>query len=216
MNGNVTQMVNEATDTVFVVDDDTALLDALVLLLEAEGFHVQAHATAGSFLDACVPDCRGCVILDIDLPDMDGLAVQQALQTQGVRIPVIFLTGQGDIPKAVQAVRYGALGFLEKPATDVALLDQVRAALAENARRFYEDRDTMRIRQRYQRLTPRQREVMAMVTEGLSNKEVATRLGISTRTAEGHRLRLMEKMQASSLWDLTRMAQLCKVSAPPR
>jgi two-component system response regulator FixJ len=202
----------DEADTVFVVDDDAQLRSALTLLLETEGFRVRAYPSARAFLDACDPNSRGCLILDVGMPEMDGLTLQQTLLARGVHLPIIFLTGQGDIAKAVQAVRAGAADFMEKPVSEESLLGRIRAVLADEARRCAPDRATRDLLARYERLTQRQREVMALVTTGLSNKEIARRLGISTRTAEGHRLRVMERMQAASLWELTEMARVCTLS----
>ena len=200
---------NEA-NTVFVIDDDCSLREALTLFLETEGFVVEAYASSGAFLDGYRPERRGCLILDIGLPGMDGLTLQQTLRMRGIRLPVIFLTGQGDIPKAVQAVKEGAMDFLEKPASHEEILSRIHVALDDAAQHATEERVGSEILGRYERLTPRQREIMQLVTSGLSNKEVARKLNISTRTAEGHRFRIMEKMQATSLLELTEMGQACK------
>jgi two-component system, LuxR family, response regulator FixJ len=200
----------DKADTVFVVDDDALLRQALTLFLQTEGFRVKAYASARTFLDAYEPDWQGCVILDIGMPGMDGLVLQQTLSTRGARLPIIFLTGQGDISRAVQAVKAGALDVIEKPASEEEILRRVRAAMAHEAIPDAEDQGALELLNRYERLTQRQREVMILVTSGLSNKEVARRLGISIRTAEGHRFRVMEKMQATSLQELTEMAQACK------
>jgi two-component system response regulator FixJ len=197
-------------DTVFVIDDDAALREVLALFLETEGFRVEAYASPRTFLDACSADWQGCLILDIGLPGMDGLALQRALQARGVRLPVIFLTGQGDVPKAVQAVKAGAVDFLEKPASHEAILERVRTALADAKRGAVRELVGAELLDRYESLTSRQREIMTLVTSGLSNKEAARKLDISTRTVEGHRFRIMEKMHATSLWELTEMAQACQ------
>jgi two-component system response regulator FixJ len=204
-----------AADTIFVIDDDDAVREALTLFLEAEGFRVKAYASSSAFLDAYRPGWQGCLILDIGLPGMDGLALQQALRTRGVRLPIIFLTGQGDIPKAVQAVKEGAVDFLEKPARDEEILSRIHEAMADAARWQAGDQGTSEVLDRYARLTQRQRQVMFLLTSGLSNKEVARKLNISTRTAEGHRLRIMEKMQAASLLELIEMSGACKVVERP-
>jgi len=201
--------MNDA-DTVFVIDDDASLREALKLLLETEGFRVEVYASSGAFLDACQPGRQGCIILDLSMPGMDGLTLQKTLQARAIRLPVIFLTGQGAVPLAVQAMKEGAVDFLEKPATHEEILGRVRTALADAKRRADSDPADTEILERYERLTPRQREIMNLVTSGLSNKEVARKLDISIRTAEGHRLRIMEKMQAASLWELTRLAQVCQ------
>lgn len=197
-------------DTVFVVEDDAALCEALTQFLESEGFRVETYASARAFLDACPAGRQGCLILDIGLPGMDGLTLQRALQARAVQLPIIFLTGQGDVPKAVQAVKGGAVDFLEKPAPHAVILERIRAALEAGRKRRLEERVGTELLERYQSLTPRQREIMTLVTSGLSNKEVARKIGISTRTAEGHRFRIMEKMHARSLWELVEMEQVCR------
>jgi two-component system response regulator FixJ len=214
MNSGVVRAMGEA-DTVFVIDDDALLRQALTLFLETEGFGVKAYASAQAFLDAYDPDWQGCIILDIGMPGMDGLALQQVLLARGAQLPIVFLTGRGDVPKAVQAVKQGAVDFLEKPAAVEDVLERVRAAMAHQPSHSFEDRSTLEVQNRYQRLTERQREVMALVTSGLSNKEVARELGISVRTAEGHRFRVMERMQAASLLELTEMARVCRVPERP-
>lgn len=206
----------DETDTVFVVDDDVSLRQALTLFLQSEGFTVKAFSSAKAFLKSYDPRWEGCVILDIGMPDMDGLALQQKLAARGVHLPIVFLTGQGDIPKAIQAVKAGAVDFLEKPASDEEILRRIRAAMTQAARYRADDQGTLEHLNRYERLTQRQREVMTLVTTGLSNKEIARSLGISVRTAEGHRLRIMEKMQAASLLELTEMARVCQVLERPR
>ena len=139
----------DKADTVFVVDDDPLLCKALALLLQTEGFNVEAYTSARVFLDACQPDWRGCMILDIGLPDMDGLALQQALSERGIHLPIIFLTGQGNIPKVVQAVKGGAVDFLEKPASDSEILLRVRAAMAYEAKRRTEERRSLKLKKRF-------------------------------------------------------------------
>jgi two-component system response regulator FixJ len=187
----------DETETVFVIDDDTAL--------------PETYASAGAFLDAWRPDREGCLVLDIGLPGMDGIALQRALHARAVRLPIIFLTGHGDVPTAVQAVKEGAVDFLEKPAGHDVILERIRAALEAGRKRRFEERVGTELLERYQSLTPRQREIMTLVTSGLANKEVARKLDISTRTVEGHRFRIMEKMRATSLWELTEMAKACEV-----
>jgi two-component system response regulator FixJ len=202
-------------DRVFVVDDDAALREALALFLESEGFRVEAYESASAFLEACRADWQGCLVLDIGLPGMDGLALQRALHARAVHLPIIFLTGQGDVPKAVQAVKEGAVDFLEKPAGHDVILERIRAALDIGRKRRLRGQVGTELLERYESLTARQREVMTLVTSGLSNKNVAQRLDISTRTAEGHRLRIMEKMHATSLWELTQMEQACRALSRP-
>jgi len=198
----------DKVDTVFVVDDDALLCKALALLLQAEGFNVEAYTSARVFLDACQPDWRGCMILDIGLPDMDGLALQQALAARDIRLPIIFLTGQGDIPKTVQAMQDGAVDFLEKPSNDVEILGCVHAAMAYEAKRRKIKRRALKFKNRFERLTPRERHVMSLLVSDMSNKDVGRELGVSHRTIEVHRSRIMEKMKAASLLELIEMARV--------
>jgi two-component system response regulator FixJ len=206
----------ENADTIFVVDDDVSLRNALTLFLQAEGFHVEAYESARAFLDACQPDWQGCMILDIGMPDMDGLALQQALSNRGVVLPIIFLTGQGDIPKTVQAMKGGAIDFLEKPASDVQILERVHAAMAHEAKHRPEARRNLELKKRFERLTPRERKVMNLLVSGMQNKEVGRKLGISFRTVEVHRSRIMEKMAAASILELIEMARVGGIFEKPR
>jgi RNA polymerase sigma factor (sigma-70 family) len=203
-------------DTVFVVDDDALLRMALTLFLQSEGFNVEAYASARAFLEACQADWHGCVILDIGLPDMDGLALQQTLSEQGVRLPIIFLTGQGDIPKVVRAVKGGAVDFLEKPASEEEILGRVRTAMAYEAKRRAEAQQRLKLKMRFERLTPRERKVMNLLVSGMSNKEVGRKLEISPRTVEVHRSRIMEKMEAASLLELIEIARAGGTFEKPR
>ncbi|MEA3278567.1 MAG: response regulator [Pseudomonadota bacterium] len=197
------------TPRVFVVDDDPALRRALVMLLECEGLEVEAHASAQAFLNAYRAEQPGCLLLDIDMPDLTGLELQNLLAQQGVRIPIIFLTGQADVPKTIQAFKAGAVDFLEKPASDEVLLDRVRGAIAIDARRRSVEERRAAVLDRLQRLTPREREVLELVVAGKSSKEAARELCISHRTVEVHRRRVLEKMRATSLPALIEMAHTC-------
>ncbi len=203
------QQYDPAAGTVFVVDDDRPLREALQQLLESEGFDVETFASAGAFAEACQPGRRGCVILDVGLPDMDGLALQQLLAARDVPIPIIILTGQGDVPKAVKALKAGAVDFLEKPADTRELLKRVRAALAQDAVHQAQFRKRFDLAKRLEHLTPREREIMSLVASGLSSKEIARELDISHRTVEGYRQRVRDKMEAGSLPELMDMARIC-------
>jgi two-component system response regulator TtrR len=195
-------------ETVFVVDDDPALREVLTLFLEEEGFQVQAYASGQAFLDACHGECTGCAILDIGIPDMDGLALQQALADRGLAIPVIFLTGQGSIPKAVQALKGGAADFLEKPSSGDELLDRVRTAMARATEQREKEYRRAKVTERLERLTLRERQIMTLVVTGRSSKEIGRQLNISPRTVEGFRRRVSEKMKSRSLAELVEMARL--------
>jgi two-component system, LuxR family, response regulator FixJ len=194
-------------NTVFVVDDDPLLCKSLSLFLQAEGFSVEVYTSPRAYLDACQPDCYGCVILDIGLPDMDGLALQQALSERGIHLPIIFLTGQGNIPKVVQAVKGGAVDFLEKPASDSEILLRVRVAMAHEAKRRTEERRSLKLKKRFTSLTPSEHKVMSLLILDMRNKEIGKKLNISHRTVEVHRSRVMEKMKAESLLELMEMAR---------
>jgi len=202
-----------ANATVFVVDDDAAVRDSLTLLLEQEDFVVEAFACAEAFLAACRPTQRSCAIVDIRMPGMDGMQLQSELSKRGIVLPVIFLTGHGDIPLSVRAIKMGALDFLTKPVTGSALMQSVQAALLESDRLNSQSEVVQSAAARIASLTEREREVMALAVEGLPNKEIARRLGISHRTVEIHKARIMQKTGADTLLDLARIADaggLCR------
>ena len=196
--------------TVFVVDDDLALRDALVQMLEAASLQVESFADGHAFLAAYREDRPGCLLLDMAMPGMTGLEVQAALKMRGLAIPILFLTGHGDIPIAVRAVQAGAVDFLEKPIKGAALLERVRRALnLDQEWRQTQDR-VHAIRQRHARLSPREQEVMALTVSGLTSKEIAREMGLSPRTVEVHRTHVMHKMGAANLAELVNMAACCK------
>jgi len=190
---------------VYVVDDDQAVRDALQLLLRSVKIESQVFASGQDFLAALDGDARGCVLLDIRMPGMSGMDVQEEMNQRGAGLTVIFLTGHGDIPMAVQAMQEGAFDFVQKPFRDQDLLDTIRRAL-ERSEAHHEQREQVdEIRTRLGILTPRESEVLEKVVVGKSNKVIASDLGLSTRTVEIHRSRVMEKMQADSLAHLVRM-----------
>lgn len=191
---------------VHVVDDDGAIRDALVLLLEAAGHPARAHADATQFLAALDPAQPGCVVSDVRMPGMSGLELQRHLRQARIDLPVIIITGHGDVGMAVQALKEGAADFIEKPFDEDVLLLSVSHALDKGARAFRQQRQLADIKARAEGLTPREGEVMDLVVQGLPNKAVAVELSISARTVEIHRARVMEKMAANSLSDLVRMA----------
>jgi two-component system response regulator FixJ len=194
---------------VFIVDDDPALRDALRQLLETAGLQVEAYANGASFLAACEHEQPDCVLIDMAMPGMSGYEVQASLNERDLRFPVIFLTGHGDIPMAVNAVQAGAADFLEKPVQRDVLLERIRRALVLDEERRQVECHAKEIQQRYSRLSAREREVMALVVSGLSSKEIAKQLGLSHRTVETHRTHLMYKMGAASLVELITMATHC-------
>lgn len=191
--------------TVFVVDDDEAVRDSLALLVNSVGLDAETFASARAFLDAYRSERRGCLVTDIRMPGMSGLELQEKLTDENVRIPVIVLTGHGDVPAAVRALKGGAIDFVEKPFNPQALLDLIQQAIARDAEIRTQFAHEAEIGERMALLTPREHEVLELVVGGRANKVIAADLGISERTVELHRGRIMRKMQARSLADLMRM-----------
>ena len=199
---------------VHVVDDDASLCGALESLFESVGLDTLTYGAARDFLNASLADQLGCIVIDIRLPDMSGLECQAQLTRMGVRLPVIMMTGYGDIPMSVRAMKRGAVDFLPKPFRDQDMLDAVMAAIERDRQRRTADEGASRIRQRFETLTPREQQVMMLVTTGKMNKQVAGDLGISEITAKVHRAAAMRKMGARTLADLVRMAEVVKPKAP--
>jgi two-component system, LuxR family, response regulator FixJ len=197
--------MKEPTPTVFVVDDDEAVRNSLRFLLKSVGLPTQTIASATEFLQSYQPSQPGCLVLDVRMPAMSGLELQQQLNLRGATIPVIFITGHGDIPMAVEAMQHGAFDFLQKPFRDQDLIDRIQKALAKDAKTRTALKEHERIRRRLETLTPREREVLVLMTKGKPNKVMAGELGVSQRTVEIHRARVMEKSGASSLAQLVRM-----------
>jgi FixJ family two-component response regulator len=193
--------------TVFLLDDEPGMLKALARLLKAEGFNVQAFTSARAFLESYSPETLSCLVLDVAMPELNGLELQEHLMRSGLLLPIVFLTGHGDIPMSVQAIKAGAMDFLTKPVKDADLLRAVRAAL----QRAIEQRELISeialLRRRYSNLTPRESEVMALVVAGQLNKQIAADLGTGEHTIKVHRARVMEKMGVESLADLVRAAE---------
>jgi FixJ family two-component response regulator len=198
--------------TVFVVDDDQAMRNSLKWLIESIGMKVETYASADAFIEGYYPGRSGCLLLDVRMPGMSGLDLQEHFLRENIRIPIIIITGHGDVPMAVRAMKAGAVDFIEKPFNDEMLLDSIRNALALDQELRNEQAQRAEIAARLAHLTPRELEVMGMVTSGQSNKEIATRLGVSAKTVEAHRARVMDKMQADSLADLVKMAMLANFS----
>lgn len=195
-----------APPRVFLVDDQPAILKALARLLASAGFDVVPYGSAQDFLGSGSAAAPGCLVLDLAMPEMDGMALQQALAAQDSLLPLIFLTGHGDIASGVRAMKHGAFDFLTKPVDGDKLVAAVQAALALNAQRRAADAERGELRTRYDSLTPREREVMALLVEGLLNKQVAAELGTVEKTVKVHRARVMAKMQVRSLTALVRLA----------
>jgi two-component system response regulator FixJ len=190
---------------VFIVDDDEAVRDSLGLLLKAAGLASRCYESAEAFLEDFDAGEYGCLVLDIRMPGMGGLALQTVLQERNVNLPIVFITAHADVPMAVEAVRRGAVDFIQKPFDDEALVDKVTGALASSVRRHEEELERNEIRSRVSSLTAREHQVMTQVVQGKANKVIASDLGVSQRTVEIHRSRVMEKMQAGSLAQLVRM-----------
>lgn len=197
--------MKELVPTAIVIDDDEAVRGSLRLLLRSVKLPVAVYASAQEFLPKYSVDQPGCLIVDVRMPGMSGLELQEQLNLCGAMIPVIFITGHGDISMAVEAMRHGAFDFLPKPFRDQDLLDRVHKALEKDAKNRQEIAQTDRIRELFESLTPREREVLELVTSGNPNKVMAADLGVSQRTIEIHRARVMEKMHANSLAQLVRM-----------
>ena len=197
--------MKEKPATVFVVDDDDAVRTSLRLLLKSVGLPVETFASAQEFLDGFDAERAGCLVLDIRMPGMSGLELQQRLNEIHAIVPIVFITGHGDVPMAVEAMQHGAVDFIQKPFRDQDLIDRINQALDKDRdnRAGLKERDA--IRRRMQLLTPREREVLNLVTQGKANMVIAGDLNLSQRTVEIHRARVMEKMGASSLAHLVRM-----------
>jgi FixJ family two-component response regulator len=201
----------EAQSIVFVVDDDASLRDALSSLLRSVGLRVEVFGAAADFLKGRLPDAVSCLVLDIRLPGVSGLDFQAELAKARIHIPIIFITGHGDIPMTVRAMKAGAVEFLTKPLRDQDLLDAVQMALERDRRSRAEHTAVHDVRTRFESLTHREQEVIGLVTAGLMNKQIAAELGVSEITVKVHRGNVMKKMGARSLADLVRMADALEI-----
>lgn len=196
----------DSEPTVFVVDDDDTIRASLRFLIESVGLRAQTFSSAQAFLENYDPAEPGCVVLDVRMPGMSGLELQDELNAQGIEIPVIIVTAYGDIQMAVRAIKAGAVDFVEKPAGEQALLDQIQKAIAKDSEIRETRADQQVVTDRFERLTPREREVMELVVDGLSSKEIAAQLGVSFKTVEAHRAKIMKKMEARSVPHLIRLS----------
>jgi RNA polymerase sigma factor (sigma-70 family) len=201
-----------AASLVFVIDDDPSVRSSLKFLLSTVGLQAETFDSADSFLRKEPPDIPSCLVLDVRLPGLSGLDFQRELATRNICIPIVFLTGHGDIPMSVRAMKAGAVEFLTKPFRDQDLLDAVRVALDRDRARRKHDEQVADFRQRFDSLTSREQEVVSMVVAGMLNKQIAAELGTAESTVKVQRSRAMEKMQAESLADLIKMIQ--KVQPP--
>ena len=203
--------MHEPDPVVFVVDDDASLRHALTNLLRSVGLRVETFGSAREFLAGPRPDAPGCLVLDVRLPGLSGLDLQHELAAAQIDLPIIFMTGYGDIPMTVRAMKAGAVEFLTKPFRDQDLLDAIQQALERDRVAWHRRVALAALRQRYNRLTPREREVMRLVVAGLLNKQIAAELGTSEIMVKVHRGQVMRKMQAASVAELVRMAAQLRI-----
>jgi FixJ family two-component response regulator len=199
--------MTETKPIVFVVDDDLSVRRSTERLIRSAGLEVQTFTSAREFLKHPRPDRPACLVLDVRMPGLSGMDLQRELKQCGIHLPIIFITGHGDIPMTVRAMKAGAVEFLTKPFRSRGLLDAVRAALERDRSAHKERSETEELRERYAQLTPREREVMALVTAGMLNKQAAGELATTERTIKFHRAHIMQKMRAESLADLVRTAE---------
>jgi FixJ family two-component response regulator len=205
-------MKSAAVPTVFIIDDDRGMRQAIQDLVESVGLRAEAFATGQDFLRRQLTGYPSCLVLDVRLPQLSGLDFQRQLAETGVQIPIIFITAHGDIPMSVRALKSGAVEFLTKPFRDQDLLDAIQQALQRDGAAREQQTEIHELKQRFQSLTAREREVMTLVASGMLNKQIASEIGASEATVKIHRGHVMEKMQAGSLADLVRMADKLKVS----
>jgi len=204
MKGNGSVMAQKSP-TVFIVDDEDQIRKAIGLLLETVKLPYREFASAADFLSEFDPETPGCIVLDLRMPGMSGMELQSRLSAMGSTLPIVFVTAHGDVPTAVEAVKAGAVDFIQKPFQDQKLLDMIHEALDRDAKSRRDRKEVEAIEGRMASLTPREREVMVLVTLGRRNKTIARELGISQRTVEVHRARVMEKMRVRSVSELVQM-----------
>ena len=199
--------MSSSNATIFVVDDDTSVRTALKRLIRSLGFTVETFDSAQTFLENESHDGPACLVLDVRMPGISGIELQEQLAEAGVQIPVIFITGHGSIPMSVKAMKAGAMDFIEKPFEDQKLIDSIHTAIARSKQDRAEQSEIYQVQRLVDTLTPRENEVFILVVSGMLNKEIAFDLGMSEKTVKVHRARVMQKMQAASLADLVRMAE---------
>jgi len=205
--------MNEEQPLVFVVDDDASVREAIADLLRSVGLPAESFASAQDFLESKPRDAPGCIVLDVRLPGSSGLEFQRSLEKFGIHLPVIFITGHGDIPMSVRAIKSGAIEFLTKPLREQELLDAIHTGIERDRARRQQARHVAELQERFESLTPREREVMALVVTGRRNKQIAAHANLSEMTVKVHRSQIMRKMGAKSLVDLVRMADALGVSS---
>jgi len=198
---------------VFIIDDDASVRDALTDLLRSVGLGVESFSTTQEFLQSKRPNAPACIVLDVRLPGPSGLEFQRTLMKSGINLPVIFISGHGDISMSVQAIKAGAIDFLTKPLHEQKLLDAIQTGIERDRTRRVEEKDVAQIRERFESLTPREQEVLTIVITGHPTKQIAAELKLSEMTVKIHRSQMMRKMRAKSLVELVRMADMLKVSS---